>query len=150
TEPTLRAHPHCTVAIEVETTDKPIPEPVPRAVRRTNVSVIDVSDSTHDKSNPEAALQWISGEGVRRVSVAEGRPRNLLDGAVSSHAKQPEILVGHPDIAAKVFGDSRYNSPRNAAQDYESLMLQVSDPAARGDPNSAANVLKQGFDDVVG
>src|SRR6266566_4394337 len=72
-------------------------------------------------------------------------PGSLLDLITRRQAKKTEILVGDPQIPRGVRGDGMHDSAGNAADGNIPVILQVADPAKRGDPDSPATVLKKGL-----
>src|ERR1700722_14314653 len=75
--------------------------------------------------------------------MSQPGPRNLLDYAAPEQMKKTVIQVGDPQISPRVPGDGIHNPPGNAVYRNKSVILQVANPAKRGDPNSPAIILKK-------
>src|SRR5712691_1317412 len=71
-------------------------------------------------------------------------PGSLLDFITGGQTKKTELLVGDPQIPPSVLSDGMHISAGNAAYGNKPIILQVADPAKRGDPASSSTVLKKG------
>src|ERR1700688_1204331 len=77
------------------------------------------------------------------VFMSEPGPRNLLDYTAPEQMKKTVIQVCDPQISPRVLGDGIHNPAGNAVYGNKPVILQVANPAKRGDPNSPAIILKK-------
>src|SRR5713226_4928789 len=74
--------------------------------------------------------------------ISQPGPGDLLDYTPSEQLKKSGMFVGYPQTAGSVLCDARHGSV-DSAYGNKAVILQIAEPASRGDPNSPVIVLKE-------
>src|ERR1700722_13433725 len=78
------------------------------------------------------------------VLMPQTGPRNLFDHIRVKQMKKTVILIANPKIPRAISGNGVHDSTGHSTHGNKPAILQVGNPAERGDPNSSALVLKEG------
>src|SRR5262245_1205894 len=77
------------------------------------------------------------------VFTSQPGPRNLLAHSAPDQIKKTVILVGDPDASPGALSDAVHGAAGNAAYGNKSVILQITEPATRGDPDSPTTILEE-------
>src|SRR5262249_7692320 len=104
---------------------------------------------TRQKCDPQASTYGVGGQISCKVLAPQPRPGKLLEHTVPKQMKKTAVLVGDPQAPVSVLGNGKDGSSGNATDGNEPVILQVTEPLQRGDPDSAVGVLKEGRNPIV-
>src|ERR1700694_2857617 len=107
------------------------------------MTVTKPGDTTLRKSKPQAAVQRIWGQNDCRILASERGPWNLLQLIVRRQSHEADVAVGDPETPRSVLGE-RLHQPTGSCRRNKPVILQVADPAQRGNPDWPARVLNEG------
>ena len=97
--------PHSTVRTKLKVAHCAIAQPVRDIVGRADLAVLQVSDSTVVKSEPQAALQPIRQQSYRPMLVSELGPRNALNGTLWRRKEKALVEAADPNLPVSIPGD---------------------------------------------
>src|SRR5262249_15459264 len=101
-EPAFGGGPERAIRIEAQGVDASLAQSVGSRVRRADLSLDLVHDSALLEPDPEAASDGIDGQGAPNVSSSQAGPRDLFDVTSRGQSSEAMILVGDPQVAARV------------------------------------------------
>src|SRR5579864_4002314 len=107
------------------------------------MAVTKPDDSTPRKSEPQAAMQRIRSQNNRGILASKCGPWNGWEHIILRQSQEAEVAVGDPKISRSVLRQG-LDQPTRSRRRNKPVILQVADPAQRGNPDSPARVLKKG------
>src|SRR5262245_19246617 len=118
-------------------------QPVGDRVRRADLPLAEIGNTSIEEPNPQS-VQRIGGQSSAEVLVSQFGPRDLFGGDRARYSEQAVAQVGDPDRALRVFDDGTHGVPaRHVTWPNEPIVLEITKPASRRDPDSRAGVLKK-------